>query len=125
MSWSHATYELWLSGQPAAATPAESGKLLFESLRCNTCHENEANPRGPSLVGIYGQAVELASGETVIADDEFLRESILQPAKRLTKGYEPLMPTYQGQVTEEQVRDLIAFLKSRTAPATAATEEEE
>jgi cytochrome c oxidase subunit II len=105
-------YEQWLAGgEGPRVPPAEAGKLLFTQLTCNTCHEGD-NPRGPSLVGIHGRTVSLADGSTVVADDAYLRESILQPNAKLVAGYQPLMPTYQGQVSEETVFKLVSYIKS-------------
>jgi cytochrome c oxidase subunit 2 len=89
---------------------------LFEALRCNTCHEAGPTQRGPSLVGVAGHEVRFADGGSAVADDGYLRESILEPSRRITAGYEPLMPTYKGQVSEEEVLLLLAYIKS-LAPA--------
>jgi cytochrome c oxidase subunit 2 len=105
-------YEQWLAGgEGPRVPPAEAGKLLFTQLTCNTCHEGD-NPRGPSLANLHGSTVPLADGSSVVADDAYLRESILQPNVRLVAGYQPLMPTYQGQVSEETVFKLVSYIKS-------------
>jgi len=105
-------YQSWLSGATPGATPAAAGAEFFEQYACNTCHEEEGTGRGPSLHGIAGQEVALAGGRKVERDDAYLRESILNPAARMVEGYQPLMPTFQGQINEEGVLQLIAYIKS-------------
>jgi cytochrome c oxidase subunit 2 len=105
-------YDVFLrrEGSPTQ-TPASSGEQLFTSLACVNCHVGEDSPRGPSLHGLFGEAVQMASGEQVRADETYLRESILVPQAKLVAGYPVLMPTFQGQVTEEQLADLIQYIK--------------
>ena len=120
-------YERWLSGAMAGETTAEAGRRLYESLRCDACHPVQAQAgvpagapvaRGPSLVGAFGTLVALADGGTAVVDEEYVRESILRPMQRVTKDYEPLMPSYEGQLGEEQVLQIIAYLKTLgAAPA--------
>ncbi len=111
-------YENWLAGATAGQTMAESGAALFNSLACVTCHRAAADTpagtlvRGPSLEGVYGNQVRLADGRTIIADDEYLRESIVNPQAKILAGWEPVMPTFQGQLTEEQISQLIAYVRS-------------
>jgi len=105
-------YERWLSGVPAGASPVEEGALLFESLRCASCHSPASGRRGPDLAGRYGGQAALADGRSVAFDAEYVRESLLDPARKVAAGYEPLMPTYAGQVNEAQVLQLIAFIKT-------------
>jgi cytochrome c oxidase subunit II len=113
-------YERWLASSAPNETQAEAGKKLFESLRCDTCHATgpDATPsgvqaaRGPSLAGLLGRQVELEGGGKVVADEGYVRESILKPMAKVTKGYQPLMPTYEGQVGEEQILEIIAYLKT-------------
>jgi cytochrome c oxidase subunit 2 len=108
-------YENWLAGATTGQTMAESGAALFNSLACVTCHRAGAAgaiARGPNLEGLYGNQVRLADGRTLIADDEYLRESILNPQAKITAGWEPIMPTFQGQLTEEQLSQLIAYVRS-------------
>lgn len=109
-----AEYEAWLSGAPAGETLEESGARLFRQFNCHTCHEAGPTARGPALHEILGKTVRLASGETVVVDEGYLRESIVLPNAKLVAGYEPVMPTYQGQISEEGVVQLIAYLKSLT-----------
>jgi len=112
-----AEYEQWLGGVASTETPVEAGRSLFAKYGCNSCHQQSDIARGPSLTGVFGKQVKLATGQTVVADEAYLRESILQPKAKLVAGYQALMPTYQGLVKEEEVLHLIAYLKSlATAP---------
>ena len=104
-------YQQWLSGTPKG-TLTEAGAQLFNDLACVNCHHADGSGRCPSLVNVYGSTVKLADGGTVKADEAYIRESILNPAAKVVQGYQPLMPTFQGQVTEEQVVDLIEYVKS-------------
>ena len=104
-------YQQWLSGAPKG-TLSEAGAQLFTDLACVNCHKSDGSGRCPSLVDVYGSTVKLAGGGTVKADEAYLRESILNPAAKVVQGYQPLMPTFQGQVTEEQVVELIEYIKS-------------
>lgn len=90
---------------------ADAGKALYDQLGCATCHQ-PAGGIGPSLTGVAGEPVEMESGETVIADEEYLRESIINPHAKIVAGYNPVMPTYEGQLNEEQLQQLVAYLKS-------------
>jgi cytochrome c oxidase subunit 2 len=91
---------------------AVAGERLYNQLGCNTCHDEGSLQRCPTLQGIAGTPRLLASGDTVIADDDYLRESILEPASKVTAGYEVIMPSYQGQLSEEAVLQLLAYIKS-------------
>jgi cytochrome c oxidase subunit 2 len=107
-------YEAWLAGGPAGKSVVASGAELFNQLACQTCHIAAPNrpPRGPNLKGLFGNQVKLANGDTVAADETYLRESILNPTAKIVAGYDPIMPTYQGQVSEEQLLQLISYVKS-------------
>jgi cytochrome c oxidase subunit 2 len=108
-----ADYAAWLAGAAGADTnPVVSGEKLFKEKACVTCHVANGTGRAPSLNGVYGARVLLADGSTVVADEAYIRESILQPAARIVAGYQPVMPTFQGQLTEEQVIALTAYIKS-------------
>jgi cytochrome c oxidase subunit 2 len=80
---------------------------------------DNASGRGPALIGLFGSQVKLADGATVVADEAYLRESILNPQAKLVAGYQPLMPTFQGLVTEEQLLQLIAYVKSLSGTGAA------
>jgi len=107
-------YETWLAGGPAGKSVVASGAELFNQLACQTCHRAAPNrpPRGPNLEGLFGNQVKLASGDMITADEDYVRESILNPAAKVVAGYTPIMPTYQGQVSEEQLLQLISYVKS-------------
>jgi cytochrome c oxidase subunit 2 len=99
---------------------AAAGERVYQAQGCPTCHEARgASARGPSLAGLAGTSVPLTGGGAVTADDDYLRESIVAPQARLVDGYPPIMPTYQGLVSEEELMQLIAYIKS-LAPARAA-----
>jgi cytochrome c oxidase subunit 2 len=109
-------YTAWLSGSAGAnANPLLAGEKLFAEKSCLTCHTSDGKGHGPSLNGLFGRKVRLADGATVTADEEYLRESILNPNAKIVAGYQPLMPAYQGQLTEEQTLDLISYVKSLQA----------
>lgn len=103
-------YEVWLS-ERADRSLALQGRQLFQKLQCVTCHHPEANNRAPILENIFGKRVELDGGRSVIADESYLRESILYPANKVRAGWRPIMPSYKGQVDESDLVRLIAFLK--------------
>ena len=105
-------YERWLEGQPEASDPVEAGAAHFERLRCNTCHEAGAEQRGPRLEGIFGKPVQLTDGRTLVRDENYLRRSILEPNADVVAGYLPQMPTYEGQVSEEELLQLVAYIRS-------------
>ena len=106
-----AAFEQWLAGG-VTASPAERGQKLFQSLGCNTCHRADALARGPDLTGLLGRQVHLQGGAVLKADEAYIRQSILDPAAEVVQGYEPIMPTFKGLVTEEGILDLIEYIKS-------------
>ena len=115
-------FQTWLSSggvQPTQATLPEAGGELFKQLGCVTCHRGDSGARGPDLAGVFGTTVALADGQSVVADEAYLRESILNPTARMVEGYPPLMPTSQGQVSEEGIAALSAYIKSLSAGAVA------
>lgn len=101
-------YEAWLSGVSVDEPPAASGWRLFQSLGCLTCHAAQA----PTMAGLYMSERTLADGSTVIADDNYLRRSILDSTAQVVAGYQPIMPSFRGQLSEEQLADLIAYIRS-------------
>lgn len=116
-------YERWLTtatsgtaGQATAAgneTPAQAGERLFTQYGCQTCHQSTSGALGPALAGVYGAEVELQSGDKVKADDNYLRESILNSSAKIVKGYQGVMPNFKGQISEEEVMSLIAYIKAQ------------
>jgi cytochrome c oxidase subunit II len=107
-----AEYQTWLSGGAPEGSLASAGGKLFNDLACNTCHRPDAQGRGPVLEGLFGKTVTLQNGQTMTVDEAYVRESILQPAAKITAGFQPIMPTFQGLVTEEQLLELIEYVKS-------------
>jgi cytochrome c oxidase subunit 2 len=112
-----ADYQTWLSGGSGGGTMAENGAKLFQDLNCANCHLENGQGRGPVLKGVYGKPVTLSTGQTVAVDDAYIRESILDPQAKIVAGFQPLMPTFKGLVTEEQLLQLIAYIKSLGEPA--------
>jgi cytochrome c oxidase subunit II len=108
-----AEYAAWLSGESGDVNPAAAGERLFTQFACNTCHLANGTGRAPSLNGLFGGTVLLADGTTVVADEAYIRESILQPKAKIVAGYQPVMPTFQGLITEEQIMNLTAYIKSQ------------
>lgn len=113
-------YDAWLAGDTSGESMAGRGEKLFNQLGCVTCHVADGSGRCPSLVGVYGRPVNLITGEQVIADDAYVRESVLRPNAKIVSGFQPIMPTYQGQVSEEGIQQLIAYVKSLTPEGSQA-----
>ena len=105
-------YQAWLDGGKAEDSPVAAGEKLFQSQGCGSCHTAGPTQRGPSLAGIFGHEVKLQGGGTVTVDDAYLRESIVLPQAKLVDGYLPIMPTFQGLLSEEQLLQVIAYVKS-------------
>ena len=111
---SQTDYENWLK-LGADNSIASKGQNLFRQTGCNACHTGDAAARGPMLENIYGQNVNLENGENIKVDDNYIRESILSPQAKIVSGYKPIMPTFQGQFDEEQMLELVAYIKSLSA----------
>jgi cytochrome c oxidase subunit 2 len=107
-----AQYQSWLSGGAPVGSLAQNGQTLFQQLGCTTCHRSDVQGRGPNLTGLFGRPVQLEDGRSVIADENYVRESILNPAAKVVSGFKPIMPVFQGQVSEEQLNSLVAYIKS-------------
>jgi cytochrome c oxidase subunit II len=105
-------YQVWLSGGRAEGSLASAGEKLFQDLACNTCHLSEGQGRGPLLHGLFGRMQAQQSGETLLVDEAYLRESILNPSAQITAGFQPIMPAFQGLVSEEQLLALVEYVKS-------------
>jgi cytochrome c oxidase subunit 2 len=111
-------YQTWLSGGVPEGSLASSGEKLFNDLACNTCHKPDTQGRGPMLQNLFGRTQSLQNGTTVVADEAYIRESILNPRANIVAGFQPIMPTYQGLVSEEGLLELVEYVKSlKTAPA--------
>jgi cytochrome c oxidase subunit 2 len=106
-------YESWLHLR-AEGSLALEGRKVFLKYRCASCHSQEGNPhaRAPLLEGLFGRPVYLRDGRRVVADEEYIRESILDPGAKVVAGYEKIMPTFKGQISEEEVIAVIAWLRS-------------
>jgi cytochrome c oxidase subunit 2 len=105
-------FQNWLSGGATGETMVEAGERQFQQLGCVTCHKESDQGRGPKLVGLFGTPVQITTGETVIADVDYLRTSILDPRSQIVGGYKPIMPTFQGQISEETLMQLISYIQS-------------
>lgn len=121
-------YQAWLAGGTTEGSLAERGERLFNELACNTCHLDTGKGRGPSLQNILGKPVELADGTSVMVDEGYLRESIINSQAKIVKGFQPLMPAFQGLVSEDNLVALVEYVKTLSptatttqAPAAAAT----
>ena len=113
-----ADYQAWMSGGPVTGSLAENGQALFQQLGCSTCHRFDVQGRGPNLTGIFGKPVQLEDGRTVIADEDYVRESIVNSQAKIVSGFKPIMPIFQGQISDEQLNALVAYVKSLSqAPA--------
>lgn len=107
-----AEYQTWLSGGPPEGSLAAAGARLFQDLACNTCHRPDSQGRGPVLDGLFGKTIALQDGRVVTMDEAYIRESILNPSAKITAAYQPIMPSFQGLVSEEGLLQLIEYIKS-------------
>jgi cytochrome c oxidase subunit 2 len=113
-------YQKWLAGG-AEGSLASQGETLFQKYACSTCHTKDATGRGPVLAGVYGSSVMLNDGTTVVADENYIRESILNPQAKIVKGFTGIMPTFQGQMSEDDLLKLVSYVHSLGTQKTAAT----
>jgi cytochrome c oxidase subunit 2 len=107
-----AEFQTWLSGGGTGVSMAGAGEKMFQRLGCATCHLPNDSGRGPSLVGLFGRKVELQGGRSVIADETYIRESILNPQAKVVAGFQPIMPTFKGLISEDGITQIIAYVKS-------------
>ena len=107
-----ADYQQWLGGGATGVSAAQAGQNLFQRLGCATCHKSEGGSQGPSLAGLFGKTVKLQDGKSAVADEGYIRESILDPQAKIVAGFQPVMPTFKGLVSEEGILQLIAYIKS-------------
>ncbi len=107
-----ADFQAWLAGGSGEGSLASAGEKLFQDLGCITCHRPDGQGRGPTLEGLFGHQVQLTSGQVVTADEAYLRTCILTPGGTGVAGYQPIMPSFQGVVSEEQLLQLIEYIKS-------------
>jgi cytochrome c oxidase subunit II len=104
-------YKKWLDESTSGTSLAQNGERLFASMGCNACHNGTAAARGPNLAGVYGSKLTLTDGSQVLVNDAYLRDAILNPSQHVTSGYTPIMPTYQGQISEDGLIDLVEYIK--------------
>ena len=107
-----ADYANWLAGGVKGQSMTEIGENLFTQYGCNTCHKPDGSGRGPSLVGQFGRPQKLSDGRTLTVDEGFVRQAITNPNSMPIPGYTPVMPSFQGQLNEDQILQLIAYIKS-------------
>jgi cytochrome c oxidase subunit 2 len=107
-------YSEWLARGSSELSHNE-GASLFQRFRCDSCHKSDDSGDGPPLTGVAGSRVTLIGGAAVTANDQYLRDSILNPSKQVVDGYEAIMPSYQGQISEAEILQLIAYLESLKA----------
>lgn len=116
-------FEKWEAGAAIQGTLAEKGLTEFEQLGCATCHLMNQQGRGPNLTNLYGKRIYLSNGSTVIADDAYIRESILNPNAKIVASFQPnIMPVFQGQISEEGINEVIAYIKSLSQPVPPSQE---
>jgi len=111
-----AAFQAWLSTGGDSGSLASNGQQLFQALGCPTCHRSDTQGRGPNLAGIFGRPVLLDDGRTLVADENYIRESILNPGAKIVAGFKPIMPSFQGQVSEDDLMALVAYIKSLEQP---------
>jgi cytochrome c oxidase subunit 2 len=105
-------YEKWTKESTSGMSLAQNGERLFASMGCNACHSGNAAARGPNLAGVYGSKLTLTNGSQVLVNDAYLRDAILNPSQHVTAGFNPIMPTYQGQISEDGLIDLVEYIKN-------------
>ncbi len=110
-------FQAWLAGGAGSESLASAGSKLFAQHACNTCHRPDSLARGPDLEGLFGKTVTLAGGRTVVADESYIRESIVTPNAKIVAGFQPIMPTFQGLIGEEGLLQLVAYVKSLSKAA--------
>jgi cytochrome c oxidase subunit 2 len=104
-------YADWLQAQGGQQTLAAQGEQLFRRYGCSGCHEPGGTVRAPNLHGVFGGPVPLSDGSVVIADERYVRDSILDPKAQVAAGYAPVMPTFEGQVSEDDLAKLVAYIE--------------
>ena len=105
-------YSKWLRDEGGEQTLAAQGQQLFRRYGCSGCHEPGGTVRAPHLEGVFGSPVPLSDGNVVVADERYVRDSILNPKAQVAAGYQPVMPTFAGQVSEDDLAKLVAYIQS-------------
>ena len=105
-------YKKWTEESTSGMSLAQNGERLFASMGCNACHSGNAAARGPNLAAVYGSKLQLTNGSSVLVNEAYLRDAILNPSQHVTAGYAPIMPTYQGQISEDGLIDIVEYLKT-------------
>jgi cytochrome c oxidase subunit II len=105
-------YEKWAQQSTSGMSLAQNGERLFASMGCNACHNGTAAARGPNLAGVFGSKLTLTNGSEVLVNEAYLRDAILNPSQHVTAGFAPIMPTYQGQISEDGLIDIVEYLKT-------------
>jgi cytochrome c oxidase subunit 2 len=105
-------FATWLQSQGGQETLAAQGEQLFRRYGCSGCHESGGTVRAPHLEGVFGSPVPLSDGSVVVADERYVRDSILDPKGQVAAGYAPVMPTFAGQVSEDDLAKLVAYIES-------------
>jgi len=109
-------YQDWLQAHPAEQGLAAQGAQRFREYGCSGCHGPNSTVHAPPLAGVFGKPVQLQDGSRAIADETYLLDSMLQPTKQVVAGYAPIMPSFRGQIPEEQLLQIIAYIKSISEP---------
>ena len=107
-----AAFERWLAGGAAPESMATQGAARFRQYGCSGCHGPSASVHAPKLEGLFGRPVQLADGSSVIADERYIHDSVMLPRKEVVAGYEPIMPSFAGQIAEEDLLDIVEYVKS-------------
>jgi cytochrome c oxidase subunit 2 len=107
-------YQQWLRGSGGFGSLATEGQKVFASMGCPTCHTGADNARGPNLYNLYGRLERLQDKPPVLVDDSYIRESILNPSAKIVYGFQNIMPTFQGQMNEDEMIEIIEYVKSLT-----------
>jgi cytochrome c oxidase subunit 2 len=105
-------YKKWLASSTSGTSLAQNGERLFASLSCAACHNGQPDARGPNLANVYGSKLTLVTGQPILVDEAYLRQAILNPSAHITQGFAPIMPTYQGQISEEGIISLVEYIKN-------------
>ena len=116
---SPAEFARWLAVHVGGLSLAAQGAGVFRRSGCGGCHDSQSTVHAPALAGVYGRPVHLVDGSTVMADERYLRDSIVLPNKQLVAGYAPVMPSFAGQLSEEDLLALLAYMKSIAVPSSA------